>query len=107
MFKLFNQNIKNLDPESFKNEMKGDYMLVDVRTPQEFSQGHIKGAVNIPLDTLPGNLEKLKSNEDRKLLVYCLSGARSMSAATFLDKQGVGNIFNLIGGISAWSRVYR
>ena len=107
MFGLFNKNITNLDPESFKKEMNGDYLLVDVRTTQEYGQGHIKGAINIPLDTIPSNMGKLKVSGDKKLLLYCLSGARSMSAATFLDKQGVGNLYNLVGGISAWSRVYR
>ena len=107
MFNLFSKNIKNLDPEGFKKEMSGDYLLVDVRTAQEFDQGHIKGAVNIPLDRIPGSMEKLKTSEEKKLLLYCLSGARSMSAATFLDKQGVSNLHNLVGGISAWARVYR
>jgi len=107
MFKLFNKNIKNLNPEEFKNEMTGDYLLVDVRTAQEFKQGHIKGAINIPLDTIPSNMSKLKTTDDKKLMLYCLSGARSMSAATFLDKQGIGNLYNLIGGISAWSREFR
>ena len=107
MFKLFNKNIKNLNPEEFKNEMTGDYLLVDVRTAQEFKQGHIKGAINIPLDTIPNNMSKLKTSDGKKLMLYCLSGARSMSAATFLDKQGIENLYNLIGGISAWSRVFR
>ncbi|MEX1307650.1 MAG: rhodanese-like domain-containing protein [Eubacteriales bacterium] len=107
MFKLFSKNIKNLKPEDFKKEMSGDYLLVDVRTAQEFVQGHIKGAVNIPLDRIPSNVGKLKTSEEKKLLLYCLSGARSMSAATFLDKKGVGNLHNLMGGISAWERAHR
>ncbi len=107
MLRLFSKNIKNLGPEAFKGEMNGNYMLVDVRTPQEYSQGHIKGAINIPLDMLPGNVERFKVDGEKKLLIYCLSGARSLSAATFLDKQGVGNLYNLTGGISAWSSVYR
>jgi len=107
MFKLFNKNIKNLKPEEFKNEMTGDYLLVDVRTAQEFSQGHIKGDINIPLNTIPNSINRLKTPDDKKLMLYCLSGARSMSAATFLDKQGIGNLYNLTGGISAWSRVFR
>ena len=107
MFNRGSKNIKNLKPQDFKNEMSGEYMLVDVRTTQEFGQGHIKGAVNMPLDTIPMQVGKLKVADGKKLLIYCLSGARSMSAATFLDNQGVGNLYNLNGGISAWSRTFR
>lgn len=70
--------------------------LVDVRTPEEYSQGHINGSINIPLDTLPGGAGMIGKHE--KIYVYCRSGARSGRAADILSHSGYTDVTN-IGGI--------
>lgn len=70
--------------------------LVDVRTPEEYAQGHINGSVNVPLDTLPGGAAILGKSD--KIYVYCRSGARSGRAAAVLRGSGFTDVTN-IGGI--------
>ncbi|HRH10773.1 MAG TPA: rhodanese-like domain-containing protein [Bacteroidia bacterium] len=60
--------------------MKEGAVIIDVRTKGEYSGGHVKGSVNIPLDQLSGNLKKLKS-KDQAIITCCASGMRSGSAA--------------------------
>ncbi len=62
--------------------------LLDVRTPQEFHQGHLRGATLIPLDKLEENLDKLASKREKKILVYCRSGSRSIAASRILKAHG-------------------
>lgn len=106
MFNQLSNSVKNLGPKEFKAEMTGDYVLIDVRTTQEFKSGHIKSAINIPLDKVNLEINKIKSYSGKKFLLYCLSGARSSSAASFLDSAGLESVYNLSGGISAWSRTF-
>lgn len=74
--------------------------IVDVRTPGEFAQGHIEGAVNVPLDRLGASKGEL-GGADTPLYVYCLSGGRSASACRLLQAQGYTQVRNM-GGISGW-----
>lgn len=76
--------------------------LLDVRTPGEFSQGHIDGAVNIPVAELSERLQELP-NRDSNIVVYCKSGGRSGRAQQLLEKSGFKNVLNL-GGMSRWPR---
>lgn len=76
-------------------------VLLDVRTPSEYEEGHIPGSFNLPLqriDRAPGILE----NPDAPLFVYCRSGNRSRQATAFLQQMGYRNVTN-IGGIAAYS----
>lgn len=75
-------------------------LLVDVRTPEEFSSGHIEGAVNIPLQSLEGRMGELGA-KDREIVVYCRSGARSGSARRVLKTAGYTAVHDL-GAMSRW-----
>ena len=75
-------------------------IIVDVRTKAEFSGGHIKGSKNIPLQSLPANLNKLK-NKDKPVITCCASGMRSASAKSMLKSNGFSNVYN--GG--SWARL--
>ncbi len=66
--------------------------LVDVRTPAEFSEGHVKGSVNIPLDTVAAQLAKFSGKEN--IIVFCRSGNRSGQAKSILEKGGFTNVVN-------------
>lgn len=76
-------------------------VLLDVRTAEEFAQGRIPGARNIPLQRLEA-VDSVIDSKDTPLFVYCLSGARSRQAAGLLKSKGYTNVQN-IGGISAYS----
>ena len=66
--------------------------LVDVRTPGEFAEGHVIGSVNIPLDTVPNEVEKFKNKKN--IIVFCRSGNRSGQAKTILEANGISNVTN-------------
>lgn len=74
--------------------------LLDVRTPEEYREGHIPGSRNIPLQSLD-KTEQVIDNKDTPIFVYCYSGSRSHQAAGFLEKMGYTNVKN-IGGIAAY-----
>jgi|GEM_PF-683158 rhodanese-related sulfurtransferase len=73
--------------------------LVDVRTPGEFAQGSVKGAVNIPLDQVQNSIAKFKNKKD--IIIFCRSGSRSAAAISILQKNGITNLTN--GG--SWQNV--
>lgn len=72
--------------------IKKGAFLVDVRTPLEFSEGHVSGSVNIPLDTIPANLEKFQGKGD--IIVFCRSGNRSGQAKLILEANGISHVVN-------------
>lgn len=84
---------------------KGEYMIVDVRTPEEFSGelGHIPGAILIPLDTFQERFTEL--DKKQKIVLVCRSGKRSQSAAEFLKKHGYSLVMNLDGGMMKWNEL--
>ena len=75
-------------------------LLLDVRTPQEYREGHIPESRNIPLQTID-KVVAIVDNQDRPLFVYCHSGARSAQAAALLRRMGYSNVTD-IGGIAAY-----
>jgi rhodanese-related sulfurtransferase/rubrerythrin len=93
-------------PEELKAYMEknqeGDYLLVDVRQPEEYVRGHLPGAKLIPVRELVTDFSKLPSDKD--LIFYCHSGGRSAAAATLAEEEGIsrGKIYDLEGGIMAW-----
>ena len=81
-------------------ESSSNVLVVDVRTPQEYAQGHLYGAVNIPLSDLSLRIGGLEKN--RPILVYCRTGHRSAQASSILVNAGFTQVYNLEGGITAW-----
>jgi rhodanese-related sulfurtransferase len=79
-----------------------DVIIFDVRTPQEYQEGHISNAINIPVQILGQQLDKLNKFKDKKILVYCRSGHRSAIASQILDRAGFKNVYNLKGGLFEW-----
>jgi rhodanese-related sulfurtransferase len=75
--------------------------LIDVRSPAEHAQAAIPGSVNLPLHQL---VERLAEVPEGHLVVYCRTGERSSTAASLLDRAGRTEVFDLVGGITAWSR---
>jgi len=76
--------------------------LIDARTPEEFDEGHIPGAINVPIVDLAEFAKKLSSTSDPLLVTMCGSSGRGAKAAAILDSHGVKNILILDGGLKAW-----
>lgn len=76
-------------------------VLLDVRTPDEYRQGHIPGSKNVPLQSI-SKVADMIDNKSTSIFVHCLSGARSRRAAAILKQMGYTNVKN-IGGISAYA----
>jgi len=93
--------IKEVDVD-FLHGRKDDIHLIDVRTESEVSAGIIDGAIHIPLHLLPIKAHEIP--QDKPVVVYCRSGARSAQACAFMAAKGYENMHNLSGGIAAWAR---
>jgi len=79
---------------------KSPFMLLDVRTPEEYAAGHIAGAKLIPVQVLAEHLNEVPKG--KQVYVYCHSGTRSARASKLLTANGFKNIENIEGGIVAW-----
>jgi len=95
---------QDLNAKQFYEMMQKEknIIILDVRTPQEYQEGHISNAINIPVQILGQQLDKLKNFKDKKILVYCRSGHRSAIASQILDRAGFKNVYNLKGGLFEW-----
>lgn len=79
-----------------------DYIILDVRTPEEFKSKHIPGAINIPNETIGTEEVPELPDKEQLILIYCRSGSRSKQAAEKLAAQGYTNIVEF-GGINDWT----
>jgi rhodanese-related sulfurtransferase len=78
-----------------------DHLFVlDVRTPQEFAEGHVPGAVNVPYDQVASRLAEVPKDKD--VVLYCRSGRRAGLAADVLAAQGYTRLSHLEGDMTAW-----
>ncbi len=100
------ERAQRIDVESaeFEEQMFGNYVLLDVRSYEEFDEGHIEGATLIPVDELADRWAEIEEYD--KILVYCRSGNRSATASDILLDAGFTDVYNLLGGIKAWD-VYK
>jgi len=93
--------VESVTTEELEAALKsGSPLLIDVRELYEFSAGHVPGARNLPLGSLPASAEKLDHGAD--VYVICQSGNRSVRATRKLMKAGFTNVRNVRGGTSAW-----
>ena len=99
MFDFFKHPDINQGVQEYKNAAGA--VLLDVRSSQEYREGHIPGSQNVPLQQLD-KVEEVTENKDTVLYVYCHSGARSRQAVSLLKHMGYTNVHN-IGGIAAYS----
>ena len=97
-FDLFKQNDINQGVKDYHN-IPGA-VLLDVRTPQEYRDGHIPESKNVPLQTID-KISSVADNKNIPLFVYCYSGGRSRQATAMLQHMGYANVNN-IGGIAAY-----
>ena len=95
------ENINNISYTKMQEILKEDtnVILLDVRSPQEYNEGHIIGAINIPEYELITKASNILQDKNTKIIVYCKSGNRSKKAIKTLKKLGVTNLYNLENGI--------
>ena len=97
-------SVENIDSDKAEELIKqegGNYILIDVRTQSEYEADHSPHAVHIPIDELPTRYKELK--QTHRIICVCQAGGRSTAAAEFLTSIGGTEIFNVNGGMSAWS----
>ena len=91
----------NMDEAIAMMEAENDYIILDVRTPEEFSERHIPGAINVANETIGSEEIPELPDKDQLILVYCRSGNRSKQASEKLVALGYTNIVEF-GGINDW-----
>jgi rhodanese-related sulfurtransferase len=98
------EGIVRLNNEQFAEKMKSPgYVILDVRTPEEFQASRIEGAILINVLDKSAFMKKIKAlDTNQKYLVYCRSGNRSMTAAKILKDNGFEHIYELQTGIIGW-----
>lgn len=99
-------NVGEIDPGDVKSRMdRGErVVLLDVRDPDEFRQGHIPGAINISRGFLEFRAETVLKDKAQPVLVYCLSGQRSLLAGRAMQELGFSDVRSMSGGIRGWEQ---
>jgi rhodanese-related sulfurtransferase len=80
-----------------------DVQLVDVRTPEEYQEGHLKNSVNYNLNGSDFENQLNKLDKNKPVMVYCLGGGRSAEAAEMMKEKGFTQVYNMQGGIMKWN----
>lgn len=90
---IFNALFNTKTESNFKDLVSKGALIIDVRSPAEYTSGHVKGSRNIPLDVLEKEIEKLGA-KDKVIITCCASGGRSSMAKSILEKAGHSNVHN-------------
>lgn len=94
---------KKITPQDLINLINQDAaQLIDLRSSNEFDDGHITGSINIPYTDLEDRIHEIKKQEDKSLVLICDTGSQSANAGEVLNKSGFEKTVILSGGIGAW-----
>lgn len=85
--------------EEMKNKVMQGAILIDVRSKQEYKEGHLQGAINIPDFEIMNRIEREITKKNQLVVVYCQYGGRSRNVTTMMKKMGYTNVYNLYGGL--------
>lgn len=101
---MLNPNVKNVSAKDANViiKEKKDILILDVRTKEEYANGHIPNAKLMPVQELPSRIGELEQYKSKPVLVYCASGGRSPRAVSTLIKNNFSEIYHLSSGISSW-----
>lgn len=92
-------NYININNENLKELTKDDILLLDIRTKEEYEEKNIPNSINIQLNDLLYNIDEIEEYKNKKIVVYCRSGHRSITACNLLSMEGFTNLYNLEKGI--------
>jgi len=100
------QTVNKLDTQNFDKKLKEakDPVLIDVRTPGEYAQGHLANAISMDIYSNDFKSRASKLDKSKPVFVYCKAGSRSDSAADVLSDLGFKEIYDLNGGIISWQK---
>lgn len=99
------QTVQHVDALKFRELVnKGNALILDVRTPGEYSRGHIKGSTLIDISNKDFVSRLNLLQKDKPILIYCLTGSRSHAAASYMARTGFKAVYNLQQGIIDWNR---
>ncbi|HEY1081787.1 MAG TPA: rhodanese-like domain-containing protein [Prosthecobacter sp.] len=97
------EKIKHVDAEKgAKLVAEGKVNVLDVRTPEEYGEGHIKGATNVDIMSKDFDAQVAKLDKSKPVLVHCQAGGRSTRSLPKLEKAGFTEIYHLDGGMKDW-----
>ena len=85
--------------EELKSKVLQGAILIDVRSNQEYREGHLQGAINIPDFEMANRIQQEVPKKNQLIVVYCQYGGRSRKALTIMNKMGYTNVYNLYGGL--------
>ena len=103
--KIFNRNMEfyEVNMKELEEKQKNGAVIVDVRSSQEYNEGHIDGAINIPYYEIKKNVNSVLKNKNQEIVLYCQTGFRSKQAYKKLIKLEYKNVYNLYGGLDNWT----
>ena len=95
------RNMQNWDitAEEFRIKIMQGAVIIDVRSRQEYREGHLEGAINIPEFEARNRIPKELLNKNQLILIYCQYGGRSRNVCRMMRKMGYNNVYNLYGGL--------
>jgi len=102
--RLFKRSMNSYDisfDELLQRQILGGY-IVDVRSEQEYAEGHLDGAINIPYYRINENIYNILKDRDNDIVLYCEAGVRSKKAYKKLISLQYKNVYNLYGGLNNW-----
>ncbi len=91
----------DINIEELKNKVSQGAILIDVRSKQEYKEGHLPKAINIPEYEIQRRILKEIPNKNQLIVVYCQYGGRSKNTYINMKKMGYSNIYNLYGGLES------
>ena len=102
--KLFKRSMEDyeINIDELKRKQRNGAVIVDVRSSQEFKEGHINGAINIPYYEINKNVTNLLKDKNQEIVLYCEAGVRSKQAYKKLKRFLYTNVFSLFKGIENW-----
>lgn len=101
-FSAYSADVINISQQELISSANNNVVIIDVRTAEEFRQGHIPNAINIPLSEIINNPNTLEPSKDKPIILYCRSGYRAGKASKILLKNGYQNLRHLEGDIQGW-----
>lgn len=90
---------KDITKEELETYIKKGAVIIDVRSPQEYREGHINGAISIPDYQIKKSIQRFVDKKDVLIILYCSTGHRSQKSQQILENIGYTNVYNVYGGI--------
>lgn len=103
-FRLQSRTATDLPPAAAVQVINDNGQVIDIRSPDEFAQGHIAGARNLTPDQMDANADRLEALKGKRLIIACQTGMQCSRVVADLRRKGYGDVFALKGGIAAWQQ---